>query len=349
MIYRGRWIDPIALWGDYVDLPPNIGNPLPTFLPKIQCPNPAHITTKKHFQINTKKPLVHCFAGCGISGTYEHALAIVNGWKTKEGKPDERRARRAILRASRLPLEGEIVIAGSAGKRKSLDTESSVAKDQAALDGLQYAFLPKPARDWLDKRGIDAPARGKWQIGWDEDSERIVIPAYDLDQRFRFLIKRRIDGREHQKYLYTDGTIATSLLFGGCYCDRRAIQSQGLVLVEGSIDAIRLHQEGVTITTAILGSGGISAKQVRIIYELDPKRVYLFFDKDVQGVGYIEKAMRMIRGVPLFVMRYPRDKFDPAEMNGKEVERALTRALPIATFLNKTRNARKLTKEAQVA
>ena len=34
--------------------------------------------------MNLNKPVVHCFAGCGISGTYEHAIAMIEGDESGE-------------------------------------------------------------------------------------------------------------------------------------------------------------------------------------------------------------------------------------------------------------------------
>ena len=364
MIYQGRSINPISLWGEYVDLPRNLGHPLPTFLPKVQCPNPDHSTTKHHFQINTRKPVVHCFAHCGISGTYEHALAVVLGIYAKRGithsdielaksprRPKEaaatsearakvgaahKEARKYILKQSKVAHKGEVSEYAGLGIRKSVTADDAVSKDERALAGGAYTYLPSEAREFLDKRGVDGPSRGKWQIGWDEEAERLVIPALDDRGNFRFLIRQRIDGIRSAKYLYTDGSIKTSLLFGGCHLDRESLQSLGLVLCEGPLDAIRLHQLGIASAVAILGSG-LSIKQSRLIDKLGPKRIYLFFDRDSAGIQNIESAKHRIRKVPLYVCRYSNGKGDPAEMTGKEVERSIGRALPISQFYRRAR------------
>jgi len=331
MIYDGRYIDVLALWGEFVDLPDHIEDPLPTYLPKVRCPNPDHDTHKAHFQINTKQPLVHCFANCGISGTYEHAISVIKGCS-------ERDARRTILRASRVPLAGDIATAGGVGKRKTVAVDSEMEKDRRALEGGRFTFLPKPARHFLDYRGIDGSSRGKWQIGFDEDTDRLVIPAYDDRNVFRFLIRQRIDGISRAKYLYTPGGIKTGILFGACYLDRETVRSRGLILCEGPLDAIRLHQLGFANAVAILGTG-ISSSQVRLIDKIHPKRIYLMFDKDEAGVHNIELAKTRIRKVPLFVCRYPKGKSDPGEMTNHEVERSIDRALTTFEFSRKSRSA----------
>lgn len=331
MIYAGRYIDVLSLWGEYIDIPPSIEHPLPTYLPKTVCPNPKHDTHKHHFQVNTKQGLVHCFARCGIQGTYEHAIQVITGCDPKE-------ARRLILKHSRSAKPGDIQSAGTAGVRKTITHEDDVALDERRLSGGAYSFLPKEARAWLDGRGIDTSSRGKWRIGWDEETDRIVIPAYDDRGVFRFLIRRRIDDNEFQKYLYTAGAIKTGILFGAHALDRGMLRSRGLALVEGSVDTIRLHQLEQRHATGILGSG-LSNKQVRLIAKLDPKRIYLFFDRDAAGIDNIFDCQAKLRRFPLFVCRYRNGKTDPAELTSSEADEAFERALPMALFLRKARNA----------
>lgn len=350
MIYNGRAVNVLALWGEYVDLPANIEEPLPTYLPKVVCPNPAHDTYKQHFQINAKKPWVHCFAGCGISGSYEHALSVIHGYYDEEEDTEDgrkrahKKARRLILKQSRVALGSDVVdISARVGVRKTHDLDSAVAKDQRALEGGAYTFLPKHVIAYLDGRGIDQPSRGKWQIGYDEDEERLVIPAFDARGAFRFLIKRKLKPGSHLKYLYTPGTLKTSLLFGACHFDREALRSLGLILCEGSLDAIRLHQLGFKTAGAILGTG-ISKRQVRIIDSLSPRRVYLFFDKDSSGVTNILSCVERLHKQKLYVCRFPKHRNDPAEMTREEVQRSIERALPIHEFMRRARNVN-LTKE----
>src|SRR5262245_52303731 len=103
MKFQGREIDPIRLWSDYVEFPPNVKED-GEFLEKVVCPNPAHGTLKRHFQINVRRPLVHCFAYCGISGSYEHAICMLEGLYEKfdvEGATNDREKRRRKDRAYR--------------------------------------------------------------------------------------------------------------------------------------------------------------------------------------------------------------------------------------------------------
>jgi hypothetical protein len=333
VIYRGRFIDVLSLWGEFVDLPFG-ASAEEDFLDKVVCPNPKHDTTKRHFQVNTKKPLVHCFAKCGISGSYEHAIKTITGC-------DDREARRIILKHSRVPLSGEVGRSiGGSGARKTIAADDPVAHDERLLLSGAFSYLPREARDWLDGRGIDSSSRGKWQVGWHAEEERVIIPAFDQRGTFRFLIKRRIDAGYGNKYLYTEGAIKQSILFGAGQIDRESLQSVGLVLVEGSIDVIRLHQLGIPVAAGILGTG-VSLAQARIVANLarqeGVKKVYLMFDKDGAGVANVMSAAEKIRGLPLFVCPLPRDKDDPGELTGKEAWRSIDRAMALGTFKAKVR------------
>lgn len=364
MLYKGRQIDVLALWQEFVDFPPRT-DPSDTFLPLVFCPNPDHDNSRSPaFQINTRQPTVHCFARCGIQGTYEHALCMILGIYNKRGVTREqvklaricrvprepahiadarakvaaahKEARQFILKQSQAAIKIEVPAFAGEGTRKSITADDEVAKDERQLEGGAFSFLPKEARAFLDKREIDGPSRGKWRIGWDEDRERLVIPAYDERGNLRFLIRQRIDGVQRAKYLYTSGSIKTSLLFGHCFLDREALRSRGLILCEGPLDAIRLHQLGMAFAVAILGSG-LSKRQVQLIDKIQPPRVYLFYDKDNAGAANVADAKEKVRKVPVFVCRYPKGKSDPAELTGKEVERSIERALTIHEFSRKAR------------
>lgn len=327
MFFMGREIDPVELWENYVSFPPNMDVSGP-FLPLVKCPNPDHHTEKRHFQINVQEPLVHCFARCGISGTYEKAISICEG-------VNERAARKLILRYTTLLGTG-------AKSRKRVRTGD--AKDRT-IDLEYETHIPSVGIGYLESRGIDGSSIARWELGWDTYEKRIVIPAHDQSDVLRFLIKRAVKNDQWPKYLYSEGFPKTSLLFGACKVGGDAIDLQRLVLVEGSIDTIMFHQFGIGNTCGTLGSG-LSRKQVEIIARLRPKRgVYLFFDKDGAGARNVFQAEQVLVKYPLFVCLFPKGKNDPAELTRKEAVRQLDRALPIREFRRRVPETVKKRKE----
>ncbi len=321
MKYRGREVDPIALWEGYVEFPPNMD--VDNYLPLVGCPNPNHDTLKSHFQINTVDGLVHCFAQCGISGTYEHAIAMIEGC-------DEREARRIIFGYK---------TTGSSSKTKRRSTVGAARAITTVSDLSFSSYLPQVGLEYLKGRGISGAEIAKWEIGWDKDEKRIVIPAKDEYGITRFLIKRAVLDSQYPKYLYApEGASKSSLLFGAGQIDPQVIRSEGIILVEGSLDAIRVDSHGISIGIAATLGTGISQAQSKIVSRLRPRRIFLFFDKDIAGLHGIEICAKRFAGrYPVLVGRYPAGRNDPADCTREEVSRAIKRAIPLEQFLQRVR------------
>lgn len=315
MKYRGREIDPLTLWDRYVDLPADASEDSGPFLKLVYCPNPEHDNTRTpSFQINISQPTVHCFAQCGISGSYERAISIIEGC-------DEREARKTILRGA------------LAAPSKRQAPAKSASKPAPTVSDLAYdRFLPQAGLEYLKRRGISEGSVATWELGWNYDELRIVIPALDEHRKLRFLIERATRLKDEPKYLYSEGFAKTSLLFGACNLDMALVKSLGLILTEGSLDTIRLHQHDLRNAVAILGTG-ISQAQRNIVARMRPRRIYFMFDKDLAGVTNIEIAAKSLRKYPCFVCRYPKGVNDPGEISREQAHRSIARAVPALKWL----------------
>ena len=199
--------------------------------------------------------------------------------------------------------------------------------------------IPPIGIEYLEGRGITGESIATWQLGWDADEKRIVIPAHDADGHLRFLIKRAVTERQWPKYLYTEGFPKTSLLFGACFIDPRMIRLSGLILVEGAFAVIWLRQLGFQNVCAILGTG-ISPKQVEILARWRPRRIYLMFDKDTAGVANIQIAARRLRKYSLQVCRYPKARTEADGLTRREADRIIERAVPISKLFATYPNVR---------
>lgn len=335
MNYRGREVNVLALWGQWCD---GLREEEGEFLSLAHCPNPDHDNTRSPaFQINQWRPLVHCFSGCGISGTYEHAICVIEGLydkypDTNQGRRRaQREARKFILRHARIGNKkpGEF----QRRTRRNRHSDNHVVSEAAhafELELRRFSYLPPVATEYLAGRGISGSTASRFEIGYDADERRIVIPVRDSRERIRGLIRRAIRPQDHPKYLYTDGFDRNTLLFGIRQIDPGLVKSKGLVLVEGSLDVICLHDAGIGYVLGILGSK-ISRQQAEIIASLRPPRIWLMFDKDPAGIGAIISAKQRLRKFPLYVCRYPKGKTDPAEL-GKGAYRTLERAVPMLKF-----------------
>jgi len=332
--FHGRNIDALAFWDRYVELAPDWPREAVGFTNLVHCPNPQHDNTRSPaFQINLDKPLVHCFSQCGISGTYEHAVCVVEGlylkFKVEEASTKQERARR---KTRALREAKKIILRGSSGISRRPHQRKPVKKVRVERAKLEYEhFLPPVAQEYLQSRGISAGSISRWSLGWDPDDKRIVIPAFDEHNHLKFLIKRAVTNSQHPKYLYSEDSKKTEILFGAT----SILPRQGIVLTEGSLDVIRLAQHGFD-AVGVLGTG-ISDEQVTILSRLQPRKIYLMFDKDTAGIRNIEVAMLKLRKYPLFVCRYPKGKSDAAELTKAQAMKSVNSALPALLWRSKVR------------
>lgn len=332
MNFHGRNINAVSFWDRYVQFPASMGRDEEEFAPLVHCPNPAHDNFHSPaFQVNLQKPLVHCFSECGISGTYEHAVCVIEKLYEKFQVDKALTRQERIRRLNRAHREAKkTILKGATGISRHEHIARSVKKArEVALDFETY--LPQVGQEYLKARGIDEKSISLWGLGWDPDEKRIVIPSHDENGRLKFLIKRAVLPKQNPKYLYSEGAVKTEILFGAS----RIRRGQDVVLVEGSLDVIVITQHGLP-AVGILGTG-ISDEQVKILAGLRPKRVYLMYDRDLSGVKNIEIAYTKLRRYPLFVCRYPPKRFDPAELTAPQALRSVERAIPAALWRNKVR------------
>lgn len=378
MNFRGKIIDPIKLWSEYCELQDEQG----PFLSLCYCPNPSHLNSNSPaFQINIAQPRVHCFAHCGVSGSYEHAICVIEGIYDKIGVTDEdiarnkrpwqlneppeiRASRVKVRRAYRLARKvifeksgsrGHITVSSGsnllAGKNHRTTQRKAAKKTvKKAVDPEKqlatYSYLPKEARAYLASRGIESASVARWQIGYDEVAQRLTIPVRDARGKLLFIIRRGIHKWQKPGYLYPAESEKSRVLFGACNLDRAVLDSLGLVLVEGSIDTIIQHQYGFRSTVGTLGNK-LSDYQLeliaRLMYGVESQRITLFFDNDAGGVTALENARSLSKKYQVRVALYPKGSqgFDPAKLTREQTEKAFRTSVPLLSVMKKLRRVRK--------
>jgi DNA primase len=205
-----------------------------------------------------------------------------------------------------------------------------------------FSYLPAVAREYLDSRGISSSSIAQWELGWNPETKRITIPVRDQQGRLRFVIERAVFPNQFPKYLYPKESHKSDLLFGACFLNPGMIRWSGIVLVEGSLDVIRLHQHDISSAVGILGSK-LSKRQAEIISRMRPMHITTMFDKDTSGVGATISVKQRLSRVPMIVCRYPKGKNDPAELTKEEATRAISRAVPFSVFMHTARSPKEAT------
>ncbi|MDQ2865016.1 MAG: DNA primase [Candidatus Eremiobacteraeota bacterium] len=280
---------------------------------------PFHGEKTPSFHVHSEKNYFYCF-GCGAAGdiiafvqklentTFPDAvrmLASKAGIELEPENPGAARARterEAIYEANRIAAAYFVrMLATEAGAAARAYCEARSFGDAiVAKFNLGYA-----TNDWsgltddLRRNGVDLQSAAKaglikaGQSGgyYDFYRDRLMVPTYATTGEV-IAFGGRILGEGEPKYLNTSTTPVYTKgehLFA-LNVARRATQAERtLILVEGYLDCIALHQAGFENTVAALGTS-FTEKQANELRKY-ADAVFVCFDGDAAGVGAATKAV----------------------------------------------------------
>ncbi len=171
----------------------------------------------------------------------------------------------------------------------------------------------------VEEAGLIVP-RSNGQGYYDRFRDRLMIPIADSKGQLIAFGGRAL-GDEQPKYLNSPESELFQkgqTLYALDLARESISRSDAAIVVEGYIDAIALHQAGLTHVVATLGTA-LRADQVKqLLRYTDSKRIVLNFDADSAGEAAAERAIAELRvlvvksGVQLRVLTLPEGK-DPDE------------------------------------
>ncbi|HXY97082.1 MAG TPA: DNA primase [Steroidobacteraceae bacterium] len=334
---------------------------------------PFHNEKTPSFWVSPDKQFYHCF-GCGKHGTvlgflmdYDHLAfpeaveelaARLSLEVPREGGADGGPARadeplyELMSRVARFYAEclGREARARDYLARRGLSAET--------IERFQIGYAPNSWNEVLKRFGSDDAQRRRLSESgliiereraqaqlserhYDRFRDRIMFPIRDTRGRVIAFGGRIIDAGE-PKYLNSPETVLfhKGRELYGLYETRRARSSlKRLVVVEGYMDAVRLHQEGIDYAVATLGTA-TTAEHFRRIFRLVPEVVFAF-DGDRAGRAAAWRALQQAlpearEGRQIRFLFLP-DGHDPDTLvaaEGREAfERRLAEALPLSEYL----------------
>lgn len=301
--------------GRHVELRPS-GN-------RLVAPCPFHQETKPSFSVNPEGGFYYCF-GCQASGDIIEFYRSINGLEF--GEAVEALAREAGLEVRRRP---EYMAPGEISRSQCLDMHAlaavfyrevlgrapgQAARDYIARRGLAPEIVERfclgwaPAgwnelRDHLRGRGfsevvaekaglVSKSAKGSY---YDRFRERLIFPIMNLSaQTVAFGGRSLVDG-DGPKYLNSSETpiYTKGEHLYGLYQARRAMShSKSVLLTEGYVDVLSLHQFGFENSCGVLGTA-LTPEQVHRLSGL-VGQVDLVFDGDNAGRKAALRSAEMI-------------------------------------------------------
>jgi len=302
---------------------------------------PFHAEKTPSFSLNADKQLWHCY-GCDAGGDlikfvqrYENVdfqtalrmLAQRAGVELRESKDAGRRRseREAIYEAN--AVAASYFAAELKKNRAALDYlhGRGVALETAEKFGIGFApdswdgFVAAARKSGVDlelaaRAGL-VRARPQSDGYYDFFRNRLMLPIHNLTGEVMAFGGRAL-GEESPKYLNTPSTAAYTKgqhVYALNVARRAAAADGAIIVVEGYIDAIALHQAGFANAVASLGTA-FTLEQARELRRVAPN-VYLSFDGDKAGVAATTRSIDMLvdEGLTVEVVALPAGK-DPDEI-----------------------------------
>lgn len=149
---------------------------------------------------------------------------------------------------------------------------------------------------------------------FDRFRNRIMFPLIDLRGNVvAFSGRKRPEDSEGAKYINTSDTLVykkSNHLFGMNFAKNNC--EERIVLVEGNMDAVSLHQAGITNAVALFGTA-LTLEQVKVLSRYT-KEIVLALDADAAGQKAVQRALETAKnsGINIRVLTIPDGK-DPDE------------------------------------
>ena len=174
----------------------------------------------------------------------------------------------------------------------------------AAPDSWDMLIKHLKGKGYSESDMIAANVVGKSQRGtlYDRFRKRVMFPIINIRGNIIAFSGRAMPGEDKQggKYVNTSDTPVykkSANLFGMNFAKNSC--SESIILVEGNMDVITLHQAGFTNTVAPLGTA-FTSEQVNLLARYT-KEIVLTLDADAAGQKAIRRASELLAGSGLKV------------------------------------------------
>lgn len=282
---------------------------------------PFHSDTKPSLKVNDAKGMYKCFA-CGAGGD---AIKFVREYKNLEfvdalkevcgilGLPFEdqkEKKKNPKLEMAFRVLNASVKLYKKVADQKPIPYTQFLEKRKLSLETVekwQIGYSPgnNSLFHYLDSLpgadGNTARAVAK-EIGivrynetknshYDFYRDRVMFPIHDHSGQIRGYSSRAVLPDQNPKYLNSGESFAFdkgSILFGFYFGKNAIRQSERVIIVEGNMDVIMMHQFGFQETVGTMGTA-LSDHSVRLLSNMT-KTIYLAMDSDAAG----KKAMDRI-------------------------------------------------------
>ena len=288
---------------------------------------PFHSEKTPSFSVSPDKQIYHCF-GCGKGGgvisfimemenlSFPDAVRLLAqraGLEVPDTGTDEagRKKRARILEANKQAARFYYEYLNSPGGKRVQDyiAQRQISRRYAVRFGLGAApdnwdALTKAltAQGFSKMELIDAglAVAGKNGGVYDKFRTRLMLPVIDVRGEVAGFTSRILPGEEGAKYLNTPETMVFHkgrLIYALNLA--KNTKRPNLVLVEGNIDVITLHQAGFDNVVATMGTA-LTEEHARVLSRYT-KELVLCYDNDAAGKKSTQRVLDILKNADLTV------------------------------------------------
>ena len=167
--------------------------------------------------------------------------------------------------------------------------------------------------DILLDRGFSMETLEYFEIGFSVPKSRVVIPARDQFFNLVGLIGRAVTKEQIPRYLYSTGFPKRNILFN---LNNAKIYDE-VIIVEGSLDAMKIHQAGYPNVVATLGAI-ITDNQMKLIKNYFDS-ITIIPDNDDAGRAMKDAIIEGVRSKETYLAECPEGFKDAADLNSKQI------------------------------
>ena len=284
---------------------------------------PFHEEKTPSFTVVPTKQIYHCF-GCGESGgiidfimKYDH-LAFVEAIETVAGesgisvvydqtaKPVDMRFKRYNKLMEELSSFYQEQLKTSAAKKKVVDYAKNRGVSGSIAKRFELGFAPPGWTNLFDAykdseestqdlltMGMIVPKKDKKDDYYDRFRDRLKFPIHNTKGSVIGFGGRVLSSKDNPKYLNSPETPLFSKskeLYGLYHCRKYSRKIDAIIVVEGYMDVIALHQQGITNVVATLGTATTSSHLQ--VLSRTAETIVFCFDGDKAGRDAAWKALQ---------------------------------------------------------
>ncbi len=312
---------------------------------------PFHSEKTPSFVVSPTKQIYHCF-GCGVSGdaikfimeieklTYKEAiekLASMYNFKLEYTKGN------SFIHLDLLERVNSFYISNLYKNENALNYLKQRGLYDSTIEKFQLGYAPTSHEQFKFFKNANLNKKDLIELGVLNESgeyprliERITFPIFSQNGKIIAFGGRTITNHPAKYINFTNTKIfnKSKTFYGLNFAREHILRSKKIIITEGYMDVIMLHQAGIQNAVATLGTA-LTKEHLPILKKLNPK-VIISYDSDSAGINAALKASKLLYkeffdgGVVLF-----EEGKDPADIvkEGKNIENIFKNEIDFSSFI----------------